>query len=171
MSLPKAVQTSSKLEFYKISKNSPQKLDIVEIHVVQCKATMKILYPMPAKCPVCNNELHVLQMGCEQCGTNVEGSFKTCRFCRLDADYLQFLELFLRCRGNLKTMERELGVSYPTVRARLDSLLSVLELTPEPDRREENAEEIAARQRAVIERLERGEITAEEAMKHLRNVK
>jgi len=132
---------------------------------------MKILYPMPAKCPVCSHELHVQQMGCEQCGTSVHGSFKTCRFCQLDIDHMQFLELFLRCRGNLKTMERELGVSYPTVRARLDSLLSALSLTPEPDRREEIAEEIAAKQRSVIERLESGEITAEEAMKHLRSVK
>jgi hypothetical protein len=139
--------------------------------MVQSKVTMKILYPMPAKCPVCSHELHIQQMGCEQCGTSVHGSFKTCRFCRLDVEQSQFLETFLRCRGVLSSMERELGVSYPTVRARLDSLLNALGLTPEPDRREEIAEEIAAKQRAVLERLESGEITAEEATKHLRNVK
>lgn len=128
---------------------------------------MKILNPMPGQCPVCQGELHVQQLGCERCGTAIHGAFKHCGFCQLDADQLHFLETFLRCRGVISSVERELGISYPTVRARLDALLLSLGMTPEPDRREE----VAAKQKTIMDQLERGELTADEAAKKLRSLR
>lgn len=125
------------------------------------------MYPVPAQCPVCGEEMQVRQVVCQHCHTSIQGEFSTCRFCKLDGEQLKFLELFLRCRGVLSSVERELGISYPTVRARLDTLLSALGLTPEPDRREE----IAAKQREILAQLERGEISAEEAGRLLRSVR
>ena len=72
-----------------------------------------------ATCPVCAHELAVTRLRCGECGTTIEGEFGVGRFGRLTRDQMQVLESFLRSRGNLRDMERELGISYPTVRARV----------------------------------------------------
>src|SRR5439155_6579298 len=79
-------------------------------------------------CPVCQGELTVTRLHCRSCGTALEGEFGVGRFGRLEREQLAFLESFLRSRGNLKEMERELGISYPTVRGRLETLLRALGL-------------------------------------------
>ena len=78
----------------------------------------------PTQCPVCDLPLSISELRCRGCGTTLRGEFtlSRCSFCNLPPDQLKFLELFLRCRGNLRELERTLGLSYPTVRARLDSL-------------------------------------------------
>jgi hypothetical protein len=53
----------------------------------------------------------------------MEGMFGSCEFCRLSEDNLEFLRSFIRCRGVIKDVEKELGISYPTVRSRLDKLI------------------------------------------------
>src|SRR5919197_1521508 len=80
------------------------------------------------ECPVCDSPLGVAELECRGCGTTLRGEFplSRCPFCSLPAEQLKFLELFLRCRGNLRDVERSLGLSYPTVRARLDALLTRL---------------------------------------------
>src|SRR4051794_20475731 len=72
-------------------------------------------------CPVCSHELSVTRLNCGECGTTLEGSFSVGRFGRLNRDQLSLLESFLRSRGNLREMERELGLSYPTIRGRVDA--------------------------------------------------
>ena len=81
-------------------------------------------------CPVCSNELSVTRLHCRSCGTTLEGDFSVGRFGRLDRDQLALLESFLRSRGNLREMERELGISYPTVRSRVEALVRTLGFGP-----------------------------------------
>src|SRR6187455_3831032 len=81
-------------------------------------------------CPVCSNELAVTRLQCRSCGTSLEGDFSVGRFGRLNRDQLTLLESFLRSRGNLRDMERELGISYPTVRARVEALVRALGFGP-----------------------------------------
>src|SRR5512144_2154527 len=90
--------------------------------------------PMPhdviATCPVCSNELAVTRLHCRSCGTTLEGEFSVGRFGRLTKEQLALLESFLRSRGNLRDMERELGISYPTVRSRVEALVRALGFGP-----------------------------------------
>ena len=83
-------------------------------------------------CPVCANELTITRLHCRGCGTSLEGEFGVGRFGRLAREQLSLLESFLRSRGNLREMERELGISYPTIRGRLDALVRSLGLADEP---------------------------------------
>ena len=77
-------------------------------------------------CPVCASELAVTRLHCRSCGTTLEGDFSVGRFGRLNREQLVLLESFLRSRGNLREMERELGISYPTVRSRVEALVRAL---------------------------------------------
>ncbi|HSL32205.1 MAG TPA: DUF2089 domain-containing protein [Candidatus Limnocylindrales bacterium] len=119
-------------------------------------------------CPVCSKELAVTRLHCRSCGTTLEGDFSVGRFGRLSRDQLALLESFLRSRGNLRDMERELGISYPTVRSRVEALVRSLGFGPRGDDTEEDvaAEAPAApaeSRQAILERLARHEIGAEEA--------
>ena len=125
-------------------------------------------------CPVCESELHVTRLHCNTCGTTIEGEFKVGRFAHLGRDQMLLLEAFLRSRGNLRELERELGVSYPTVRGRVESLLRALglgdgqPLPPTPPAAGAVSGVDAATRRSVLEQLSRKEITADEAAALLR---
>lgn len=82
----------------------------------------------PRDCPVCSQRLEVTQLGCPACGTGLTGRFRPCEFCGLDEADHDVLRVFLASRGNMKDLERHLGVSYPTARARFDDLLRKLGL-------------------------------------------
>lgn len=103
---------------------------------------------MPHRCPACAEQLQVVSLACPQCAIRIEGAFHLCPVCSLEADDRALLELFLRVRGNAKEVERMLGVSYPTVRARLDRLWSHLTLpSPRPGAEERSSMEILAQLR------------------------
>jgi hypothetical protein len=133
-------------------------------------------------CPVCQGELTITRLQCRSCGTALEGEFGVGRFGRLEREQLSFLESFLRSRGNLKEMERELGISYPTVRSRLEGLLRALGLgdgeAPEevgtsdeaPVQTLSGSDEAGAQRRAILEQLKNQELTAEEAAARLRSL-
>lgn len=125
-------------------------------------------------CPVCANELAVTRLHCRSCGTTLEGDFSVGRFGRLNRDQLSLLESFLRSRGNLREMERELGISYPTVRSRVEALVRALGFGPRADAEEIEeplTEAVPARTRAdVLEALARHELTAEEAAAAIRSL-
>src|SRR2546427_3726641 len=99
--------------------------------------------PVIGRCPICNETLRVVRLDCESCGTRLEGSFSLGRFPSLSTDQLQFLETFIRARGDFKDVERELGISYPTVRSRVDAVIPSLgfpspaEPAPATQRRQE----------------------------------
>ncbi len=135
-----------------------------------------MVHDVLATCPVCTGELTIARLHCRACGTALEGEFGVGRFGRLDREQLSLLESFLRARGNLKEMERELGISYPTVRARVDALVRTLGLAdgadvPEDDFAETHEAPAAAasdERRSILERLARREMTAEDAAAALR---
>src|SRR4029078_6728327 len=127
-------------------------------------------------CPVCEGELAITRLHCRSCGTALEGESGLARFVRPSREQMSLLESFLRSRGNLKEMERELGISYPTVRGRVDALVRALGLA---DGGEDEAEldgsgvdqagsaaaeeaeaaeaDLAAERRAILERLSKRE--------------
>jgi hypothetical protein len=129
-------------------------------------------------CPVCESQLRVTRLHCNTCGTTIEGEFSVGRFADLGRDQMLLLEAFLRSRGNLRELERELGVSYPTVRGRIDDLLRALGLadsapvapyTPASGTDSSGAPSVDAQSRRnVLERLARKEISAEDAAALLR---
>ena len=130
-------------------------------------------------CPVCAGELAVTRLHCRSCGTTLEGEFSVGRFGRLTKEQLVLLESFLRSRGNLRDMERELGISYPTVRGRVEALVRALGFGPREGSEEAEDEaaaaaatsaETAAGRQAILERLAKGEIGAEEAATQIRNL-
>lgn len=89
------------------------------------------LHRAPADCPVCGEHLAVSRLGCPGCGTELVGSFAPCPYCALSDADLDLLRVFLTSRGNLKEVEKHLGVSYPTARARFNELLERLGLADE----------------------------------------
>ena len=97
-----------------------------------------------ARCPVCAEQLKVVRLECDACGTSLQGSFSLGRFHALASEQIEFLEVFIRARGNFKDIERELGISYPTVRSRLDAMIRALGFPSqaEPDRDVERRKEI-----------------------------
>jgi len=119
-------------------------------------------------CPVCAGELGVTRLRCRSCGTTLEGDFTVGRFGRLDRDQLALLESFLRSRGNLREMERELGISYPTVRSRVEALVRSLGFGPRSDDDDAVATESSQTLETILERLARREIGAEEAAQAIR---
>jgi hypothetical protein len=180
----------------------------------------------PTHCPVCNGQLLVTRLECASCATDVNGRFALGNLAGLREPHASLIEMFLAKRGNVKEMERELGLSYPTVRARLEEALEAAGYPKEvssrgpggsdawearfeadladrirarveerltglgrhvaraervarprpvqPSRRESETRREAERdaeRSAVLEKLERGELTAEEATAALREIR
>lgn len=91
------------------------------------------MYRAPHKCPICDAKLTIIEVSCDRCGTRMQGRFDGCRFCSLSPEEASFLLTFIRNRGSIKDVERELGVSYPTVRAALDNLIAALDRRDAPE--------------------------------------
>lgn len=128
-----------------------------------------------ATCPVCQDELAITRLHCRTCGTTLEGEFSVGRYGHLNREQVTILESFLRSRGNLKDMERDLGISYPTVRGRLDALVRALgladgEATDTATEPSEASEEPPTDRRTILERLAKREISAEDAATALRKL-
>lgn len=131
-------------------------------------------------CPVCSGELAVTRLHCRSCGTTLEGEFSVGRFGRLTREQLVLLESFLRSRGNLRDMERELGISYPTVRSRVEALIRALgfgprdgdestdDTTADAEAGNAGATDAAAARQSILERLANHEITADDAATAIR---
>lgn len=120
---------------------------------------------MPVTCPACGGRVQVTGLRCTQpgCGTEVRGDFEVNEFALLPPEPLEFLRLYIKTRGNLKEVERILGVSYPTVRARMEQLLRSLgyEVPDEPAPSGPSRSDI-------LQALEQGQISPAEAAEQLR---
>ena len=112
----------------------------------------------PRDCPVCGDHLATTRLGCTSCGTEVSGLFASCRYCGLGGADQDMLRVFLVSRGNMKELERFLGVSYPTARQRFAELLERLGLG-EPAATEAEDEPAAE----ILRRLAAGELEIDEA--------
>lgn len=126
------------------------------------------LRPLLTQDPVGGGPLYVSEVSSDESGIAIRGRFAIPRYARLDEEQSHFLETFLRCRGMLNSVERELGMSYPTVRSRLDAVLAALDLAP--IREEPKRDKSAERKKEILEQLEKGAITAEEAKEKLRGL-
>lgn len=111
---------------------------------------------IPPKCPGCGGKLLVRKLECSSCGTEVSGEFDLCPVCSLEGGSRELFDLFMEARGNLKDVQRKLGVSYPTVRQRMAAMFA--ELMGEPPLREPAL---------VLQSLSDGEIDVETALKLL----
>ncbi len=112
------------------------------------------------RCPICSAQLRVVRLECGSCGTRLEGSFSLGRFHSLTPEQLEFIEAFIRARGNFKDLEREVGLSYPTLRSRLDAVIRALgyQTEVEPDREAE-----AERRKEILRQLAEGRIGPDDA--------
>ena len=117
---------------------------------------------IPRKCPSCSAPLVVTQLSCTKCETNVVGLYEINPFLRLSNESLQFLETFIRNRGNVKEMERETAESYWVIRRRLDEVIAELGYEVEPVE-----DELSSRRQEVLGRLGKGEIDVKEATRLL----
>lgn len=78
---------------------------------------------LPVQCPSCARELHVVRLGCDHCDTVVQGCYALPVLTRLSQGDRSLILNLVKSSGNLKDLARLYGVSYPTVRNRLDALI------------------------------------------------
>ena len=123
------------------------------------------------QCPGCGGDLIVTRLSCSECEVEVTGRFRASPFDRLSPESLAFAETFLRLRGNIREMERELGIPYNTVRGKLDEVIAEMGFdTPSPedtpagaDSENQSDDPSPVDRGQILDRLDRGEITASEA--------
>jgi hypothetical protein len=113
------------------------------------------------ECPICGGDLVVSKLSCHHCDTEISGQFKLSKFNYLSKEHLYFIEMFMKNRGNIKALEKELGVSYPTVKKNLDEV--IIALGYKVDEEEESID-----RDEILNQLARGEISAKEAFKLLK---
>jgi hypothetical protein len=123
------------------------------------------MYAAPTRCPVCRSELTVTRLHCQSCDTSIDGQFTGGPFAHLTEEHLDFILTFVRCEGKINRMEQELGLSYPTIRNRLHEVIRTLGFEPGKD---EILEISAEKRSTVLEDLETGKISPDEAMRLLR---
>ena len=118
-------------------------------------------YKLLNKCPVCSSQLKVVKLSCDTCGTIVESDFSFSKFESLNDEQLKFAEIFLKNRGSIKDVEKEMGISYPTVRSKLDDVVRALGYTVESEPVSKDVDDI-------LNKLEKGEIDADEALNNIK---
>lgn len=114
-------------------------------------------------CPVCASKLTVTELHCDQCETTIQGSFQLDKFNYLTKEQKYFIEVFVKNRGNIKEIEKDLGISYPTVKKNLENVIEALGYG-------ENKKEESLTKEGILEKLSNGEITSEEAMEMIKNL-
>ncbi len=130
--------------------------------------------PVLSTCPVCKHELRVERLHCDHCHTAIEGSFTLSKFNYLETDKLYFIEIFIKNRGNIKAIEKELNISYPTVKKMLDEVIVGLgySITEDDDTFQKSFEKEEATPKAVkssiLEKIERGELSVTDALELLK---
>lgn len=123
--------------------------------------------PVIGQCPICSNNLHVTRLNCRNCDTTIDGHFTLGRLYQLNPEQLDFVEVFLRCEGKINRVEQEIGLSYPAVRARLTDVIRALgyEVGDSASTQRPISEEV---RRDILNELQGGNLTAEEALQLLR---
>jgi len=113
------------------------------------------------KCPFCGKALKVEKLRCTGCSMAIEGDFPTSRLAQLSVAQQRFIELFVLASGSLKQMAEELGVSYPTIRTRLDRIIECIQ---------ERIADDGKRKEQIIEAVGRGEVSAEVAAELIKKI-
>jgi hypothetical protein len=124
--------------------------------------------PLPTQCPISGGEIIVTRFYCPDSDITVEGRFYVATpFAQLTPEQVSFVEAFVRNSGKLNRMEEELGLSYPTIRSRLHDVILSMGYDPDPEPTTAGLSEEARRK--ILEDLDSGTLTAEEAMQLLQN--
>ena len=112
-------------------------------------------------CPVCKNMLKPVRLTCDKCSITIEGNFRMTRLARLTSESQQLAEDFIMSGGNLKDLASQLDVSYPTLRKRIDELMSALSDLKEQDENEINE---------ILDAVEGGKLNAEEGIRLIKEM-
>ncbi len=118
---------------------------------------------LPTRCPLCTGPVEVEKIACLACGSKVEGHFGLDWLGALSPEQLSFVKVFLFCRGKIKDVEEALGLSYPTVVARLDDVVAALGAPPPRPKPTEALD--------TLEQLSKGHIGLDEAERRLKRRK
>jgi len=129
-----------------------------------------MLKEVVGKCPVCGESLEVTELQCPSCHTRLSGRFELCKFCKLPPEQRAFAEIFIKNRGNIREVERELGVSYPTVRSRLEALIRALGYPIDQGAETSDDAGYFRQRKEIIDKLARGEVSPQEAARMLKNL-
>src|SRR5690606_15315527 len=133
-------------------------------------------------CPVCNHDLHITHLSCDHCHTEIKGEFQFSKFNYLNAETLYFIEIFVKNRGNIKAVEKEMNISYPTVKKYLDEAIVSLgykldesddEVFEEPKKEAKatftaNLKDV---QIDILEQIKSGTLNVEEAVEKIKKLK
>lgn len=128
-------------------------------------------YPVISECPVCHGDLFVTGLECSDCGTRLEGEFKLSKFNYLDTEKLYFIEVFMKNRGNIKMVEKEMGLSYPTIKKLLDEVIEQLGYSAKEEEEEPKEEYKGPSRQEILDKIDKGELSVEEAAKLLSKIK
>lgn len=120
------------------------------------------MYKLLSRCPVCSNKLKAIRLRCNSCNTVIDNEFELSKFDYLTNEQLYFIETFIRCRGSIKEVEREMGISYPTVRAKLDEVIESLGYAAKETKVKQDSKDI-------LNALEQGDISVDEAISKLKD--
>ncbi len=122
---------------------------------------MELQRPVSNECPYCGTAMAVTQMTCEPCRVSITAAFPMSRLASLPVEHQRFIEMFVLASGNLKEIAEQVGVSYPTIRSRLDKVIELLRA------------EIAKTQRVrgnILDAVEPGKTNAEDAAKLIKRI-
>ena len=125
------------------------------------------------ECPGCGGPLIITECRCEKCNLQLRGEFSPGLFAAFSEEQFAFIEVFLRARGNLTEVERVLGISYPTIRNKLDEINGVLEKEPAPPNNSSPGKIPATvddLRKAILKQVSEGKLTAAEALLQLQDL-
>ena len=120
--------------------------------------------PIILKCPSCDGNLTIARLDCPDCKISIEGEFTPPALLKLSGAQIDFVEVFIKNRGVIREVERELGVSYPTVRARLDEVIAALGYSARSAPDVSTSADRGSRRRSVLADLKDGKLTPDEAL-------
>ena len=125
-----------------------------------------------SNCPNCQRSLSPRVMACQSCELEIKGPFELNEFARLDAESLHFLRVFVHCEGHIRDMERALGISYPTIKAKVSSLKKLLGMASEgtvtPQVKSEPDVLPDPSMEGILGQVEGGKLSVEEALRQIR---
>ena len=118
-------------------------------------------------CPVCDNELIITRLNCDKCNIEISGEFSLSRLSLLTKEQLKFVEIFLKNSGSIKAIEKDLNISYPTVKKLLNEVLQELGY----DVNDQNDNKESLKRQEILDKLANKEISYEEASEALKNLR
>jgi len=122
---------------------------------------------IPKQCPSCQHNLVITRLSCINCGTEINGHYQPDFFSRLEPNDFDFILLFIRSKGNIREMERELGISYWSIRSKLNEIVESLGIGQD----ESTSDVVANERQIVLEQLNEGLISVQEAAIMLEKLK